>query len=93
MSAWGGGVSAWGGGVSAQGGCLPGGCLSRGGVCPGGCLPGGGCLPDPPVNRITDRCKNYLATTTLRTVNFYLCILFVITGAISLPVYIRNIYM
>ena len=60
--------------VSAKGGIYPGGCLPRGclprgylprgvsaqgGVCPGGgCLPGG-CLPRlPPVNRITDTCKN-----------------------------------
>ena len=50
-------------GVSATRGCQ----LPRGGVCyQGGCLlPGGpeGCIPacteaDPPVNRMTDRCKN-----------------------------------
>ena len=41
-------------GVSA-GGCLPRGCLPIGVACPGGiCL--GVCTP--PVNRITDRCKN-----------------------------------
>ena len=59
----GGGVSALGGvcsggsapgeGVSAWGGLL-GGCLLRGG---GHLLRGGGCLL-PPVNRITDACKN-----------------------------------
>ena len=37
-------------------GCLPGG-VCPGGVCPGGCLPRGG-VHLPPVNRITDRCKN-----------------------------------
>ena len=61
-------------GVSAQGDFCPGGCCLGGGVClrgvyPGvsaqGCLPGG-CLPlvlgvcgrNPPLNRMTDRCKN-----------------------------------
>ena len=46
-----------------MGGCLPKGVSAwRGCVCqgvgwvPGGCLPSG-CTP-PPVNRITDRCKN-----------------------------------
>ena len=43
-------------GVSAQGGVCPGEGGSTVGVCPGGCLPRG-CTP-PPVNRITDRCKN-----------------------------------
>ena len=56
-------------GVSARGVCLPGGRLPGGSVCQGGvclgvsgrgvCLPGsrliGGCLPDPIVNRMTDR--------------------------------------
>ena len=50
------------GGGSAQGKCLP-----TGSVCPQGCLLTGvsarrclprGCTP-PPVNRITDRCKNH----------------------------------
>ena len=53
-----GGWSAWsGGGVSAwsRGGCL--------------CLVPGGFSGDPPVNRITDTCKNItLATTSLRPV-------------------------
>ena len=62
-------VSDW--GVSAWGvwGCLHRGCLSvwgvcLGGACPGGCLPGGvskhalGLTPPPPVDRMTDRCKN-----------------------------------
>ena len=63
-----GGVCSW--GVSA-----PGRCLLWGGVCSGGCL-----LWEvvsqhalrqtlPPVNRMTDRCKNItLATTSLRPV-------------------------
>ena len=48
--------------VSAQGegvclwGCLPRG-VCPGSVCPGGCRPRGG-VHLPPVNRITDRCKN-----------------------------------
>ena len=55
-----------GGELSAQGGVCP-----RGGVCPGVCVCPGGCLPGvcdihppgseadtPPVNRMTDRCKN-----------------------------------
>ena len=56
----------WSGGVSGLGGCLvqgvsgPGGVWSRG-VSAGQVL--------PPVNRITDRCKNItLATTSLRPV-------------------------
>ena len=46
-------------GVSSQGKCLcPGGCLPGAGVClPGGVLPGG-VFQTPPMNRITDRCKN-----------------------------------
>ena len=65
-------VSAPGGGGSAPGGG-GGGVCSRGGVCSGGVsLPGGGfSLPGdpPPVNRITDMCKNItLATTSLRPV-------------------------
>ena len=47
-------VSAQGGGV-CPGGCLPGG---GGGVCPGGLPKGGIWQTPPPVNRITDRCKN-----------------------------------
>ena len=49
------------GGVSAPGGV---GCLLWGGVCFGGGMSApGGCIPacteaDPPVNRITDACKN-----------------------------------
>ena len=77
---WGGlpgleGVSAWsrGGGSPCRGGvCLvPGGSPCRG-VClvRGGVLPVGGGWPEtPPVNRITDTCKNItLATTSLRPV-------------------------
>ena len=53
-------------GVCPGGRCLrlvPGGSLPRGGclpLVPGGCLPlvFGVCLPDTPVNRITERCKN-----------------------------------
>ena len=62
------------------GGCLPGRGVPAGGggACQGGCLPGGG--PDqappgnleqapPPVNRMTDRCKNItLAKTSFRPV-------------------------
>ena len=55
------------GGVSAprggRGGCLGGGYLLPGGVCYGGVLVLGGGIPacteaDPPVNRMTNRCKN-----------------------------------
>ena len=81
-----GGGSAWSRGV------LPGlrGVLPAGGVClvlrgvlpgPGGggvCLVPGGSLETPPVNRITDTCKNItLATTSLRPVitqNFFLAL-------------------
>ena len=58
----GGGVSAWSGGVClVPGGCLPG---------PGGSAWSWGGSPEtPPVNRITDTCKNItLATTSLRPV-------------------------
>ena len=69
-------------GGSASGGCLlRGGCLlPRGvsalgeGVCSGGSAPGGVCLSafwdtTPPVNRMTNRCKNItLAATSLRPV-------------------------
>ena len=73
-----------GGGVPAclEGGCLPGGGgvpAWRGGACLGGWVPAwGGCLPreggvpgqvPPPVNRITDTCKNItLAKTSFRPV-------------------------
>ena len=65
------GVSAW--GVSAQGVSAPGGVCSWGGVSAGG---GWGCVVSqhaprqtPPVNRMTNRCKNItLATTSLRPV-------------------------
>ena len=66
-----GGVCCW--GVPASGGCLV-----RGVTCSGGCLvPGGACSgrvsqhtlrQTPPVNRITDRCKNITFATLLRTV-------------------------
>ena len=88
-----GGVSAP-GGVCSWGCLLPGGVSApRGGVCSGGCLlprgsaPRGGWYPaftkadTPPVNRMTDRCKNItLATTSLRQViNF--CFVFKILRA------------
>ena len=74
-SACSGGGSAWsqGGGVHpARGVCLFGGGLPARGVC---LVPGGVLLRDPPVNRITDTCKNItLATTSLRPViNKILC--------------------
>ena len=50
------------GGVSAPGGCTwPRGCLLQGGVCSGGVsAPGWGVSGQvpPPVNRMTNRCKN-----------------------------------
>ena len=57
-----------GGGWCPPGGCLPGGCLP-GGVCLRGCLPSGGvcpiaCWDTPPVNRVTDRCKNITLSQT-----------------------------
>ena len=64
-------------GVFWSGGVWSGGCLVLGGVWSGGCLPPGGCgIPacteadtSPPVNRMTNRCKNItLATTSLRPV-------------------------
>ena len=79
-----GGVSAWSGGFSlAGGGGLPGpggvvSAWSRGGLhvqggspCPGGSPSWGGspCPETPPVDRITDTCKNItLATISLRPV-------------------------
>ena len=64
----------WAGGVSISACTGRGGCLHRGGVCQegsaqggvclgGGCLPRGVCIPActgaaPPVDRMTDRCKN-----------------------------------
>ena len=47
-------------GVPAQGVYLPGGYLPRGLYLPGGCTCMGGTCPGtlPPVNRMTDRCKN-----------------------------------
>ena len=71
-------LTVWrGGGVSLPGGfSLLGGSPCRGSPCQGGspcrgALPAGGVLPagDPPVNRMTDTCKNItLATTSLRLV-------------------------
>ena len=60
-SPWSGGVLPGPGGSPWSGGVLPG---------PGGVLPGPwGFSVDPPVNRITDTCKNItLATTSLRPV-------------------------
>ena len=80
VSAW--GVSALGGCLLRRGGfcsggvSAPGGCLLHGGVCSGGLSARGVCgIPTcteadiPPVDRITDACKNItLATTSLRPV-------------------------
>ena len=64
-----GGWSAWSGGVLLG----PGGVL-LGGVSLGG-SPWGGFSGDPPVNRITDTCKNItLATTSLRPVKMEIVI-------------------
>ena len=54
--------------TESQGGvCLEGGCLPGGGVCLEGGVPG---QVPPPVNRITDTCKNItLAKTSFRPVN------------------------
>ena len=50
------------GGVWFQGGLVPGGCLVRLGVCAGQ-------VPPPPMNRMTNRCKNItLAKTSFRPV-------------------------
>ena len=59
------------GGVCSWRGCLLGGCLLQGVSAPGGCgIPAGTEAGTPPVNRMTDRCKNItLATTSLRPVN------------------------
>ena len=75
-SAWSRGSACWGGlparGMSACWGGLPARGMSAcwGGSPCWGCLPGqGGSLEVPPVNRITDMCKNItLATTSLRPV-------------------------
>ena len=74
----GGGSPCW-GCLHARGVSLPGGLPANGGSpCQGGGLLGGGVLPaggspwwggSPPVNRMTDTCKNItLATTSLRPV-------------------------
>ena len=77
----GGGFSLVQGGLCLVREVLPGGCLpglggspcSRGVLPAGGvCLVQGGFSGDPPVNRITDMCKNItLATTSLRPVKMY----------------------
>ena len=87
VPAWSRGVPAWSwGGVPARGGVPAGGCTcQRGGcTCQGG-VPARGGVPDwkggylvrysplpPPVNRMTDRCKNItLAKTSFRPVMIY----------------------
>ena len=71
MSTWWGGVSRE---VSTQGVC-PGGCVcargggvTRGWGCVGGSIPACNEADIPPVNRITDRCKNITLPQTLRAV-------------------------
>ena len=72
-------VSAPGGCLLPGAGVCSGGCLLPGGgvSAPGGCLVLGGGIPacteadthtPPPVNRMTDRCKNITFATSLRTV-------------------------
>ena len=65
----GGGVPAWRGGACLEGGVVP---AWRGGAClPGGGVPAwrGGTWRPPPVDRITDACKNItLAKTSFRPV-------------------------
>ena len=69
------GVCSW-GGVHGPGGCLlPGGAWSFGG---GSALGGGipACTEadtPPPVNRMTERCKNRTVATSLRTVTISIC--------------------
>ena len=75
-----GGVPGPGGGVSGPGGCLvQGGVSGLGGRCVWSGGVGLSALWDttpPPVNRMTDRCKNItLATTSLRPVTIYICYL------------------
>ena len=79
-------MGVWSGEVSGPGECLlggglvPGGVWSQGGVPPlgGGLLLGDG-IPacteaDPPVNRMTNRCKNItLVTTLLRPLKKHTC--------------------
>ena len=67
-----GGVSAP-GGVCSRGVCLfPGGCLLPGRSARGGGIPACTEADTPPVNRITDRCKNItLATSPLRPINIH----------------------
>ena len=58
-------------GVVCSGGGLLRGVHSGGGICSGVCLLLGGGWGTPPVNRITDACKNInLAPTSLRAVNY-----------------------
>ena len=56
-------------GMSTPGGVCSGGCLLQGGVCSWGWYPSMHWGRHPPVNRMTDRCKNItLATTSLQPV-------------------------
>ena len=58
------------GGVPAPGGVPgPGGCLLRGGDWCWGVVSQHALRQTPPVNRMTDRCKNITFATSLRTVN------------------------
>ena len=90
---WGLSASRGGGGVSLPGGSS----LPRGSPCPGGPpYPGGSPCPEtPPVNRITDTCKNItLATTSLRpviTLEIWLCIRIHVAGKYFQFIYIRII--
>ena len=77
-------------GVPGPGGSAPGG-LVWGGLVLGGCLLWGGLLwgcgiptyteADPPVNRMTDRCKNITFATSLRTVTTSVTIILTKTGS------------
>ena len=63
-------VSAWSGGVLPPGGGVPPSWWGGSSLLPRGGSP---CLETPPVNRITDTCKNItLATTSLRPVMIFL---------------------
>ena len=55
-------------GVSTPGGSDPGGVSATGGSALGGGIPACTEADPPPVNRMTDRCKNTTFATSLRTV-------------------------
>ena len=63
-----GGVCSWRGVCLLSGGVRSGGCVCSGGVSAPRVIPAGTEAAPPPVDRMTDRCKNITFATSLRTV-------------------------